>query len=338
MSAKEKLDGRTAWRDAKMMDGSKSFAIYANGHPRFLTKSVQRRLLRAGLDSAGAYNSVGSFVGGVEDRLAHVGDLAAEDVDEEASATGAVFRKARRLARRARRMQAGAATVGDSDDDDEGLCGTTNGRKRGSQGAAMGELDRRLLSVARASSVLTEPASEFMGEQHRQQQQQHGLPDEEGRAGCVVTLRMQAVRGREIPELSEGDTLVGYFFLGRAAAKGTGRKGTTRGGSKRDDDGDDASSQQSLSSDSSGDDAEDSSSSDSGSRSDERRKRRRRRRRGACTFRILSIQWGLMPYINLQLQGAAARRGGLAGRSSSRTRCFAVCELVRVGTASSEEA
>jgi hypothetical protein len=149
-----------------------------------------------------------------------------------------------------------------------------------------------------------------------------------------VTLRLRALPGNDLPDLFEGDRIVGRY------RKARGRQSQGRGKARRtkddeqdevssNDDGDNKDSNYEAADNSSESEGDHESLDDdsSGDRAGARIKKRKQRYR-IKIFKVLGIHWGLMPYVNLVLEGASARRGGGSNRSTSDRNCFAVCEVV----------
>lgn len=276
------------WSKHKMTDSTKTFEIFANGHTQFLTKAIKRKLFASGMASAHEFNLVGGDVGGHEDRFQHV-----RDTDED------------------------------------------GGRGRSNE---------VVQQIAAACSTLSEPYSEFVG----------GEGGVEHLNTCLITLRLRSLNGRELPELSEGDYITAHYAFKPRDNKAKddsddtdsdddeegsshGEQGKRRGSSKRkhttkkgdgDDDGnEDSSGDEDV--ESSGSDSDEASSDASGDENGNKRRRRRQKNKMRVkeyVFKVLSIHWGLMPYINLILKGGSSRKGGRS--TGGNCHAFAVCELI----------
>ncbi len=115
-----------------------------------------------------------------------------------------------------------------------------------------------------------------------------------------MTLRLRALPGKDLPELFEGDRIVGRYRKSKGVRKGKGRR---RKG--------DASEQDEVSSDDDEDDEDDDGeldgeykSLDDDSMDEDGHRKKRRQGFRIKIFKVLSIHWGLMPYINLVLEGS----------------------------------
>ena len=67
---------------ARLTDPTESFEMYANGHPKFLTKAMKKKLLEAGVESIQGFNVVGGEIGGDEEKYEYVSDLEADYEDD----------------------------------------------------------------------------------------------------------------------------------------------------------------------------------------------------------------------------------------------------------------
>lgn len=295
-----------------MLDPGKQYEIFANGHPNFLTSACRKKVLEASLHSADAFNTfedtsvtalqMRNRFGDDDDDAMHTTITEQELLEVRQASNMDSNTSARERAMLRRRINA-------------------NPESRGA----------RLLG---SSCRLPEPVSEFA----------------EGARGRdkIVTLRVRALPGKTLPEFFEGDRIIGrYRVLGRgmrgkrrgSKRKRTGKKKKRRKSGSDDDkdsdsdDDDDDDDEVSEDSDDDGYDDDDISDDESTDDDDDgspskNRKRKRRRRYRTKIFRILSIHWGLVSYVNLLLQGSSARRGGGNDRSSSDKNCFAVCEVL----------
>jgi hypothetical protein len=143
--------------------------------------------------------------------------------------------------------------------------------------------------------------------------------------GRLVTLRLRSLPGREIPELFDGDRIVAKY----KNAKKTGKK-SKKASKEADEDAEESS--QEEHGDEASVDSEDSDLYSEGEDQDDGSSKSKRKRKKLAyhtkIFKVLSIHWGLMPYINLLVEGAASRGGGSSNRSSSNKCCFAICEMI----------
>jgi hypothetical protein len=283
-----------------MVDERGRFEMFANGHRMFLTAASKRKVKESQLQDAENFNLFvsdgGSEMHVSERDVADALDAAGgndNDYGEEVAGENRMRRtSAASFARRRRRRQKQAF----------GSSSSSSSVDAGNQ----------LLS---ACNSLPEPVDEL-----------------ECSGGRMVTLRLRALRGKSMPDLSEGDVIVGMYTRG---GSGGGMAGGTRdtgsssllSSESGGGDGDDASSRSSsiasLSSSSSSDEAEGGRGRRDGQREDNQKRLHRR------VFRILDIHWGYKSYVNLVVDGSSARRGGGGGRSASDSNCFAVCEMIR---------
>ncbi len=165
-----------------------------------------------------------------------------------------------------------------------------------------------------------------------------------GRDG-IVTLRVRSLKGKSLPEFSEGDSIIGCCKL-QASAKGKKKKRNREKkrmandfASQSDeeeedlDEGYDSDGEEEYTDD---EDYETDCEEDDDSDSRERKKKpeggknkNRRKTNYSCTFKIDSIYWGTASYVNLLLDGSSSRNGGGNNRSQSDRNCFVVCKVLK---------